>query len=411
MAKVSYYLKNVKTGDEAPLYLKISHDYKSALLLAGKIRPEDWDAEHQTYIGRNTPFRSRLKNLAAQAVEIITELRYSGELAKMTAGDIASRIRQEAFGERPKKKVGDFLAALKDYRDSCFKPGTCEVYDRTVKALTVFDPSIDERSFNDINRAYLERFERHCRDTMAVNSIAILLRNIRTVFNKAIDDGKTDFYPFRTFKIKQQETRKRALTVEQLAWILNMEPLPGYEEARDIFMLSFYLIGINLADLLAAKKFSVKNGYLNYRRAKTGRLYSVKVEPEAAVLIRKYAGKSLLVNGLERYASENSYLSKINKRLKYLGCPRGKRGKILGEGRFPDLSTYWARHTWATIAYEIGIPVDIIGQALGHSDKSHSVTFIYIKEDQGKVDEANRRVIDYVLYGRDHREENTPQNK
>ena len=79
-----------------------------------------------------------------------------------------------------------------------------------------------------------------------------------------------------------------------------------------------------------------------------------------------------------------------------MGCPRGKRGKILDKGLFPDLSTYWSRHTWATIAYEIGIPVDIIGQALGHSDKSHSVTFIYIKEDQGKVDEANRRVIDYV---------------
>ena len=231
---------------------------------------------------------------------------------------------------------------------------------------------------------------------MTINSIAILLRNIRTVFNKAIDDGKTDFYPFRAFKIKQEETRKRALTAEQLAWILNLLPLPGYEEARDVFMLSFYLIGINLADLLAAKKTSVKNGYLNYRRAKTGRLYSGKIEPEAADLIRKYAGKSHLVNGLERYATENSYLSKINKRLKYLGCPRGKRGKILGEGQFPDLSTYWARHTWATIAYETGVPVDIIGQALGHSDKSHSVTFIYIREDQGKVDEANRRVIDYV---------------
>ena len=396
MAKVSYYLKNVKAGDEAPLYLKISHDYKSALLLVGKIRPEDWDAEHQTYTGRNFGLRTHIKSLATQAVDIITDLRYSGELATMTAGDIVGRIRQEAFGEKPKKKGGDFLNALKDYRDNCFKPGTREVYDRTVKALTAFDASIDERSFNDINRAYLERFERHCRDTMTINSIAILLRNIRTVFNKAIDDGKTDFYPFRALKIKQEETRKRALTAEQLAWILNLLPLPGYEEARDIFMLSFYLIGINLADLLAAKKTSVKNGYLNYRRAKTGRLYSVKIEPEAADLIRKYAGKSHLVNGLERYATENSYLSKINKRLKYLGCPRGKRDKILGEGQFPDLSTYWARHTWATIAYEIGVPVDIIGQALGHSDKSHSVTFIYIREDQGKVDEANRRVIDYV---------------
>lgn len=397
MAKVSFYLKKVRAAGESPLYLKISHDYKSALLLVDKIRPEDWDAGHQTFVGRNTGFRARLKCLAAQAADIITDLRYSGELATMCARDIVNRIRREAFGESRKETGGDFIAALKDYRDSCVKPGTREVYDRTVKALAAFDAEIERRTFNDINRAYLERFERHSRETMSINSIAILLRNIRAVFNRAIDDGKTDFYPFRAFKIKQEETRKRALTAEQLAWILNMTPAKGYEEARDIFLLLFYLIGINLADLLAAKKTSVKNGYLNYRRAKTGRLYSVKIEPEAAAIIKKYTGKTHLVNGIERYATSNSYLSKINKRLKYLGCPRGKRGKILGAGQFPDLSTYWARHTWATVAYEIGVPVDIIGQALGHSDKSHSVTFIYIKEDQAKVDEANRRVIDHFM--------------
>ena len=122
----------------------------------------------------------------------------------------------------------------------------------------------------------------------------------------------------------------------------------------------------------------------------------MKIEPEAAEIIQKYAGRTHLVNCIERYSDENSYLLRMNKRLKYLGCPRGKRGKILGAGPLADLSTYWSRHSWATIAYEIGIPVDIIGQALGHSDKSHSVTFIYIKEDQGKVDEAKRRVIDYA---------------
>ena len=68
----------------------------------------------------------------------------------------------------------------------------------------------------------------------------------------------------------------------------------------------------------------------------------------------------------------------------------------MGEGPFEELSTYWARHTWATLAYNIGIPVDIIGQALGHSDRSHSVTFTYIDTDVTKVDEANRRVIDLI---------------
>ena len=67
-----------------------------------------------------------------------------------------------------------------------------------------------------------------------------------------------------------------------------------------------------------------------------------------------------------------------------------------GEAIFPKLSTYWARHTWATLAYEIGIPIDTIGQALGHSDRAHTITFVYIRLDNKKVDDANRKVLDFL---------------
>ena len=64
----------------------------------------------------------------------------------------------------------------------------------------------------------------------------------------------------------------------------------------------------------------------------------------------------------------------------------------------PDISTYFSRHTWATIAYEIGIPIDVVSQALGHS-MGNRTTLIYVKPNQEKVDEANRRVIDYLWNG------------
>lgn len=396
MAKISFYLKKTKAGDEAPLYLKVSHDYKSALILITRIKIGDWDADRQIYLGRNFGLRSRLDGVLAQSEDTLVSLRFSGELAGMTAGDIAARIKFAVFNEKPKQRRGEFLPELEAYRDGCDKAGTREVYDRTVKALAAFDGDLAVRTFKDIDRAYLERFEKFCRRTMSTNTISIIMRNIRTVFNRAIDDGKTELYPFRSYKIKSEETRKRALTAQQLAWIVNMEPGLGQEEARDIFLLSFYLIGINLADLLSAKRSAVKNGYLNYRRAKTGRIYSIKIEPEAAAILAKYQGTAHLVNMLERYTDEKSYRAHLNKRLKSFGRPIGERGKIIGRGPYEDLSSYWARHTWATIAYEIGIPVDTIGQALGHSDRSHRVTFVYIKEDQSKVDEANRRVIDYV---------------
>ena len=108
-------------------------------------------------------------------------------------------------------------------------------------------------------------------------------------------------------------------------------------------------------------------------------------------------GKDHLLEALDHHGDFLSWRTQLNKRLKALGQVTGKRGKVVGDGPFPFLSTYWSRHTWATIAYEAGVPVDTIAQALGHSDRSHSVTMIYIKPDQSRVDEANRRVIDYVI--------------
>lgn len=134
----------------------------------------------------------------------------------------------------------------------------------------------------------------------------------------------------------------------------------------------------------------------NYRRKKTGKLYSVKVEPEAMAIIERYRGKDHLLEAMDNHDDFLSWRTQLNKRLKALGQPTGKRGKVIGEGPFPELSTYWTRHTWSTLAYQIGIPIDTIAQALGHSDRTHSVTMIYIKTDQHRVDEANRRLIDYV---------------
>ena len=92
--------------------------------------------------------------------------------------------------------------------------------------------------------------------------------------------------------------------------------------------------------------------------------------------------------------------------LKKIGeCERkGRGGKKYIKALFPDLSSYWARHTWATIAAELDIPKETISAALGHEIGS-SITSIYIRYDQKKVDEANRKVIDYVNGYRKNRDE------
>lgn len=250
-----------------------------------------------------------------------------------------------------------------------------------------------------MDRKWLSNFESWMAESgMKVNAYSIHLRNIRAVFNYAIDEETTTLYPFRKFKIKKEETRKRSLTIEQIR-ILKDYPCEEFEERyKDLFMLSFYLIGINIGDMLLLKVENVVNGRIEYHRQKTGKLYSVKIEPEAQAIIDRYKGREYLLNVLDEYSNYKDFISRINKALKNIGPfeRKGLGGKKVRQPLFPDLSTYWARHSWATLAAELDIPKETISAGLGHEIGS-DVTSIYIKFDQKKVDDANRRVIDYVF--------------
>lgn len=231
---------------------------------------------------------------------------------------------------------------------------------------------------------------------------SIHLRNIRTAYNLAIrnDIAKYDTYPFRKYKIKKEKTAKRSLSIDQLCEICDMPLLEHQERYRDLFMLSFYLIGINAVDLLHLTAENIQGGRLVYKRRKTGRNYCLKLEKEAISLIEKYRGERYLLNFLDK-ASYQSMISRINKNLKELGETTivNSRGKKIKSTEYRFLSTYFARHTWATIAAYLDIPKETIAAALGHG--GNDVTDIYINFDQTKVDKANRRVIDYLNSARE----------
>lgn len=212
----------------------------------------------------------------------------------------------------------------------------------------------------------------------ASNGIAIDLRNIRAACNWALSNGWTDNYPFRNYKIRYEQTRKRDLTREQVADI----SAHGGRYA-DMFILMLYLIGINISDIYHLPKDSVRNGRLEYRRNKTGRLFSILVEPEAQAIIDRYAGEKHLLCFAETCKDYKVFLKHMNDEL----------GKVV-EG----CTSYWCRHTWASMAASLDIPIETVSRALGHSVGA-SVTSIYIHFDNRKVDEANRKVIDWVLHG------------
>lgn len=304
-----------------------------------------------------------------------------------------------------------FIAFLRKKTESKVAAGTKGLFKQTERKIEKFcndknnelkkDPG--SLTFDDINVRWLNAFDNWMReDGISTNTRARYMRNIRTIMNHAIDEELTDNYPFRRFKIHLEKTRKRALSVEDLRMLFNY-PVEKYQEFfLDMFKLSFLLIGINLMDMYHLKE--IKNGRIEYKRAKTHRPYSIKVEPEAMEIIERWRGKDNLLCVADRWSGktgQKNFTVRLNTELKKIGPhTKQKNRSVKIKPLFTDISSYWARHTWATIAADLDIPDAVISEALGHGGDTNPTTIIYIHRNMKKVDEANRKVIDFVFYGK-----------
>lgn len=390
MANVKLYLdtRSVDSRKTSAIKVVISHKGRTALITSGfRVKADQWDASLQAVIGhpRAKSWNNILTAIVYNVKEELFKLRR--EIDGMSATDLKYKLVPLITGveERPEVPRDLFIPLMEDFAANKQKARTRELYEMTIRRLREFDANIDGIRLSSINKSWLISFDKFLSQTSpSPNARNIHLRNIRAVFNAAIDDEITTHYPFRKFALKSAPTAKRSLTADQLRAIIS-EPLPPHLAAyRDVFTLIFMLIGINLVDLCNLDK--IVDGRIEYTRAKTGRLYSIKVEPEAAKIIQRYRGHSHLVNIGDRYDNYRNYTIRINAALKRIGNP-----PICSE-----LSTYWARHSWATIAAELDVPKETIAAALGHG--GNSVTDVYIRFDDRKIDEANRRVLDYVFY-------------
>lgn len=244
--------------------------------------------------------------------------------------------------------------------------------------------------FKAIDRAWLIRLETWMRvKGMKPNSIGVRMRDIRTAYNEAITNGHANIsdYPFRGYKIPKEATKKRNLSAQQIATIYRKEiPEPLMSWARDMFMLSFFLQGINTVDLFRLKK--IEDGRIYYIRSKGKKPYSIKVWPEAQEIFDRYPGNKYLLDTLDKYTDYRNAVRRIDKELKDIAtlCKIEK-----------PVSTYYCRHSWATIGRSIGISVDDLSMGLGHQRPKVEMTMIYLEEDQILTDLANWKIIDHIL--------------
>lgn len=388
---VIVYVDDRKKTGKCPVYIKVSRGRNERFLvntgLTSKTKFEGRQFPRSETA--STAKTNMLNDIFLQVEEMVIRNE------KMPMRELKQAIQKKVFGKNGKEKL--FVDYCHEYALGCSTPGTAGLYEQTARKVASYDA---DATFDTMTASWMREFDKFCSRTMSINGMGVVMRNIRTVFNKAVKDKVTSNYPFSEYKIKAQRTKKRSLTVEQLRALKDYPVEPWQEEYRDLFMLQFYLIGINISDLLELEHLT--DGRCVYYRNKTGRLYDIKVEPEAMAIIEKYKGKEHLLRPLDRYASVNDYIHHMNDALKKIGPHNivpdklGRLRKVEYNPLFPELTTYWNRHTWATIAASIDIPIDVIGRALGHAEWERTTTDIYINFDNRKIDEANRKVIDYV---------------
>lgn len=401
--------KFIIRGAKKSLKLRIFLHGKSTELSVPSINVEEEDlkdAMSRSPRQSNLALARNIKEWNAQLSNLQLEL-VNSKLRSMSLSELRGLIEKELFGvsaqeaerENDKRNWEKFYVK---YVESKTNEGYRQSCRYTLNKMREHCKDFSRLTFDDITLKWLNDLdEKLIEDGLSQNSRNIHFKNIRTCLNRAIDEELTTNYPFRRFKIKAEETRKRNLPVEELRRLFDYHVEDYQKYYLDIFKLMFFLVGINGTDLYNLTK--IENGRIEYRRAKTHKLYSIKVEPEAMEIIDRHRSQNGdgLLDITDRWKRPNDFLKNMNIALKKIGKMQivGRGGKKKIKAEWPELSTYWARHSWASIAYnDCRISKDIIAQALGH-EMGVGVTEIYLNKDQKLIDRANRRVIDWVLKG------------
>lgn len=402
MVSIKFYLDTRKSKSEedlCSLRINLTKDGKASPIQTGiRLTQRQWDKK--TGKVQNHPKATLYNHMLAQKMidvegMILKMEEEDDDLGSLTSTQIRDKVLAalnpekvvQVHKDEEKETPDTFLKWYDRFTDR--KQGrTKQLYKDTRNRLVAWlgEKPLSRVMFEDIKISWLEDFSDFLGMTERPNTVSIHLRNVRAVVNYAIDNEVTTQYAFRRFKMPSEKTAKRNFDVTVIRRIFWHTCEHEYmQKYLDFFKLSFLLIGINVVDLCDLEEMN--GDYIEYLRAKTHRPYSIKVEPEAKKIIDQYRGETRLLNFAEHNANYRSFYGNLHKALR----------EIRKELGLETLTTYWARHSWATIAYSIGVSKDVIAECLGHG--GNTVTDIYIEGDKNNIDEANKKVIEWVLYG------------
>lgn len=250
----------------------------------------------------------------------------------------------------------------------------------------------------DINPKLIEDYECYLKqEGLTLNSISFYMRILRAIYNRAVHQGLVqDCRPFEHAFTKMTKTSKRAISLDLIQRLASAEVKnPTERLARDLFLFSFYTRGMAFVDIAFLETKNIHNGYLIYKRKKTGQELKVAWRKQMQDIVDEHPsldGVHLL--GLLDSKSDKSLRFQCHYKQCHINVALKRLAKRLDLG--VHLTMYVARHSWATIAKEKNVPISVISDSMGHN--SEKTTQIYLKSVDADVIDRNNDLLIEAVY-------------
>ena len=399
---ILYKSKTLKNG-EHPLMLRVSKNRVRKYISIGlSCKEKDWDAT------KNAPKKSHPNKDLVDSIIAKTIKQYNDKILnfKHEGKDFTPDVLISEANNQAKKitVLKYFLLKVQTFKDSN-KIGNTKVYQDTYNQFIKFTENKDI-TFSQLDYSFLVRFESSMRGKgLTDNAMSVRFRTIRSLFNFAISENyaKKELYPFDKFKITERfntKTQKRAISKDEVLKIKEHKLKEGSAafEAQQYFMFSYYGQGINFVDMANLKWKNVINGRVAYKRAKTGNELSFKLSGPALSIIEYWkpltAGSNenyvFPILSIKKHLTHKQRYDRIHKVLTRVNKDLKKIGKDL-EIETP-LTSYVARHTFATVLKKSGVSTAIISESMGH--QTEAITQTYLKSFENSViDDAMENLL------------------
>lgn len=399
---VCYKSKTLANG-EHPLMLRVTKDRKTKYRSLGiSIHPDYWDFK------KNRPKANYPNKDVLNKIILKRELELRNKLLELQSENDEFTASTLLLPKKKKitKTVNGFCEEIIEELKEKGKIGNAKVYKDCFRFLNNFTEKKLDIPFSYIDVDFLEKFENWMRErNFKETSMSVQFRTLRSIFNKAIKNGivNRSFYPFHDFKVSKFNTKtiKRALSKEDMLKIMNVDldsENKHVQLSRDVFIFSYLCGGINMTDICNLKTTNIiEEEKLVYKREKTGSIINFPLSVHALDIIDSYV-KYSYTDYLFPFLNDNKYKTpnQIYERKRRVMKNVNSNLKIVASiAEIPNasgLTTYVARHSYATILKNSGVNISLISETLGHSDLK--TTQIYLDSfDNSQVKKALNNLI------------------